>query len=286
MSSDAAVTYGVALLHTIGHLQFATIDHLHAICMPEETISRARLSLAALRAGGYVTATPWRLPRVCQERGSVWTLTPGGRTWLYGYGITVETLPTPELDVPSTPLERDEWRIRMAVRSLIVRLVVQARRVPTVADIRVQVYADWPTPYAPPRMEGDAQLDVVWTSPIVQPPDWLPWTASSTVHSGAARAFIYVDRPLPPDRVLHFALERASQADATAVVIWQTAERLAQAVDALAALPAHDVSIRMTTYDLIASDVFGASWRDARGRPCSLRPQIEELRSYHVPATA
>ena len=154
MPLGSAVAFELAVLHTLAQLWYATTDQLHTTCFPDEASSRARLSLATLRAAGCLDLTPWRLPHVCQERGSVWTLTRAGGAVLAAYGGTLVAGPLEALDVPSTALERDEWRVRMAVRSLIVRLIVQARRSPLLADLRVQVRTAWPTPYAPPQPGG------------------------------------------------------------------------------------------------------------------------------------
>lgn len=286
MPSVSAVACELTLLHTVAHVGFATTDQLHTTCFLDEASSTVRLHLAAQRSAGCLALTPWRLPRVCQERGSVWTLTPTGRTTLYTYGVSVEAPATSTLAVPSTALERDEWRVRMAVRSLIVRLIVQARRSPTLADLRVQVRTDWPTPYAPPRLHGDAQLDLVWTPATVHPRDWLPWTTGAPLHGAATRYLVYIDRPLAVDALLHRALPCARHADATVVILWQTAERLAQALHYLPVIGTLDCPIRMTTHDLLDRDLVDANWRDAHGRPCSLRPRTEELRAYHAPVSA
>jgi len=197
--SDSDGAAELAVLHTLGHLCFATTEHLHALCFLGAASSTVRLRLAALRARGCIELTPWRLPRVCLERGSLWTLTATGCAYLAAYGVEVDCLGERDLGVPSTALERDEWRVRMVARSLVVRLIVRARLRPTFADGRIRLRSCWPTPYAPPPIDGDAELAIRWTPAAKHNASWLPWQSVTPLDGPVTRYVVHVDRPLVAD---------------------------------------------------------------------------------------
>src|SRR3712207_6058476 len=125
----------VATLSTLAHLHCGTVQHLHALCFPHHARATVRVSLHYLAAAGFVAQSTWQTKRVSrmrgpetrEEGGQVWTLTPKGHALLQQYVPDVPPLAWIDLARPSTALEHEEWRVRLDVRTLLIRLVLEAR---------------------------------------------------------------------------------------------------------------------------------------------------------------
>ena len=275
----------VAVLSTLAHLHYGTIQQLHALCFPKYALATTRVSLHYLAAAGFVAHSTWRSrrgsyipgPEMAGERGQVWTLTAKGWHLLQQYAVTVPPLTPVDLARPSTALEHEEWRVRLDVRFLLVRLVLEARERALLNDVEI-ILPDgtgWPeawqyAPCPPP----DALLSVRWSPVVCQPPDWLPWIGPVTVLTNQIRYPIYLERSLSRRSITEVVCAW-SQASTThpfiPIVILRTEDRLVSTYQHAEALP-QSPPLRMTTWNALETGVLHGQWRDEHGRICGLHP--------------
>src|SRR3954453_2462005 len=117
-----------AILSTLAHFQCATVHQLHPLCFPSHTLATARITLYYLAEAHFIARSNWRLKRESHERGQVWTLTAKGHALLQRYVQHTPPLTHIDLARPSSAIEHEEWRVRIQIRTLLVRLLLEARR--------------------------------------------------------------------------------------------------------------------------------------------------------------
>src|SRR5919202_1595043 len=184
------LTRDLAVLTTLAHLGCATFSHLQVLCFPARGAETARLGLANLRAAGYLTHSTWFLQQATGVRGQVWTLTPKGLTVLQRYAPLPTAHPPLALACPRTPVEYDAWQAGLRVRSLVIALILEARRTAFLTSLRVTLPSPWLTTLDAAG-EPDALLQIDWQAPRVQPAAWLPWLACWTTTPPTATALQY-----------------------------------------------------------------------------------------------
>jgi len=127
----------------------------------------------------------------------VWLLGAKGHDLLQRYIPHVPPQARLDLARPSTALEHEEWRVRLHLRTLLLRLVLEARRAPLLQALEIQLprTRSWPTAWGQaPQSEPDALVSVVWSPATSQRDDWLPWLPSRPVPTGAIHYPIYLER--------------------------------------------------------------------------------------------
>ncbi len=259
----------LAVLTTLAHLGCADFHHLHALCFPTCVAATARVALANLVAAGCLTHSRWMLKRANRGGGQVWTMTPKGRERLHRYVPLPDTVPEIDLGRPSTALEYDAWQARMDACSLIVALILEARRTGFLAGLCVTLACTWPNVFDGRPAEPDGRLAIAWHEPAVKPRDWLPWPAHTTVEPGVPYT-IYLDRvtAVLPLQWLETA-PTATEETAVPVLVLHTEERCRTALRELQAV-GYQNPIRLTTWEAVATGVGAGRWRDGQGRPCAL----------------
>ncbi|MDQ5853495.1 MAG: replication-relaxation family protein [Chloroflexota bacterium] len=277
---DDGLQRDVAILSTLAHLHCATAQQLHALCFPYHTIATTRTTLYYLAEAHFLAHTPWRLKRESSERGQVWTLAAKGHDLLQRYVSNVPPLARIDLARPSTALEHEEWRIRLQVRTLLVRLLLVARQLPLLHAVAVELpwSASWPTAWGDvPLPDQDACLSVTWHPAERKAADWLPWLELPPTQATTMLHPIYLERA-------HARTNLASMLQAWSqnwpdrpllpVVILQDEGRYAPTLQQLHTLP-QAPSVRLCTLAALEGGLPQAQLRDEHGAACGLRPVSE-----------
>lgn len=263
------------VLATLAHLGCATLSQLHALCFPQAFASTVRLALMALVEAGLITHSHWRLAQ--GERCQVWTITTKGLAQVRRDLPHLANVHAPDLNRPSTPREKDEWSVRIEVRSWIVRFVMEARQQPVCASATLSTSLLYPVPLAPDGPpQPDALIGLTWESATTQAPDWLPWIGSTTTEAPRTRYPVYVERIGHP-KALERWIRHCTQAgkDSTPLLILTSPDRY-QDVANLFPQAHHDSPIRLCSRVEIGRGFLRAPWRDIHGQRCSLRPNTVE----------
>ena len=274
---DDGLQRDVAILSTLAYLHCATAQQLHALCFPYHTIATTRTTLYYLAEAHFIARTPWRLKRESDERGQVWALAAKGHDLLQRYIPHLPPLARIDLARPSTALEHEEWRVRLQVRTLLVRLLLAARQTPLLLAIEVQLpwNASWPTARGDVPLPGpDACVAITWHPAERKAADWLPWLEPSPTQATTILHPIYVERT-------HARTNLASMLPAWSqnwpdqhllpVVILQDEGRYAPTLQQLHTLP-QAPAVRLGTLAALEGGLPQAQWRDEHGVACGLRP--------------
>lgn len=263
------------VLATLAHLGCATLSQLHALCFPQAFASTVRLALIGLAEAGLITHSHWRLTQ--GERCQVWTITTKGLAQVRRDLPHLAHVHAPDLNRPSTTREKDEWRVRIEVRSWIVRLILEARQQLVCASAALSTSMLYPVPLSPDGPpQPDASIALAWESATVQAPDWLPWASAPTNEATRARYRVYVERIGHPTALERWVGHCATAAqDSTPLLILATPERYHDVANVFP--QEHQTSpIRLCSRTEIGSDLLRAPWRDIDGQRCSLRPNTVE----------
>ena len=285
---DDTLTLDVAILSTLAHLHCATIAQLHALCFPAQSLATARLTLHYLADAHFVARSTWRLQPGsrargqggCCERGQVWTLAARGSDLLQRYATHVPPLARIDLARPSTALEHEEWRVRLDARTLVTRLLLEARTTAVFHHVAVQFpwTMRWPTAWGhAPQPDPDLIVSVVWQPAAQHPADWLPWPAVEQVPGAAIHYPIYLERTQARTNIADLLAAwtaRWPTPDHIPVVVFQDEDRYARVCQHLATLPVAP-QLRLATWAGLAAGMTRAPWRDERGRPCEFQPLPE-----------
>ncbi len=268
----------LAVMQTLAHVGWLTTDQVHALCFPHTMRATVCRTLRQFAAAGWVQSARWRV--AAQPCGHVWALTRSGYQLMSRYGVLPEPWGVYDLARPSTTIEKAEWRAHLAVRTLIVQLVVEARQTAALAAVAPSL-ALQPTPSlslwsAEPC--ADAILTIAWSPAAVQPSRWLPWTGSAPVPGATTTYVVCMDRE---GRRLDAAwLQMVLHLDPTAIpiIILNSAERHVQAQQVV---QQHGLvpPLRLAAYGALTSGMTGQQWVDGYGSPCSLRLHAHEVPS-------
>src|SRR3954451_21104021 len=164
---EARLKRDLKVLTTLALLGCATFPQLYALCFPHCVVTTARVALINLVESGYLTHSRWYLKQATRERGRVWTITPRGTTILQRYIALPVALPEIDLGCPSTSVEYDLGRTRIQARTLIVALILEARRSSFLTGLNVQLTDGLPAFLWEPS-SPDTLLTIWWRDPTTQ----------------------------------------------------------------------------------------------------------------------
>lgn len=276
---DRARNLDNTILNTLAHLGCASFEQLHALCFPNAVLATARLKLNALVEAGVIMHSPWRLPSRSRHSGHVWTITQYGMEAMEPLS-DAPILSIPDMGRPSTAREYEEWRVRLQVRTFVVRLILEARQDRLCADFDASFSLAHPTPLGPLYpAQPDAILSVQWDPSAVQATDWLPWR--SQIMSGAAvvRYPAYIERQgnvASLEQLVERSIEQSTPG--VPLVILTSADRQRIVLDLLRHR-GYTQPMRLAHWGALQNEVDGTAWRDALGGIRRLRPGEEEARA-------
>ncbi len=186
----------VAVLQTLAYVGWLTTEQMHALCFPSSVVATVRTVLRALEDAHWIYHVRWRIKAATKSH--IWAITPVGFQVATHYGTTGASYYSADLGRPSTALEHTEWHIRLAVRTLVTRLVLEGRRAALLAQFSV-LFPDFrsasflgDTAGLPP----DLVLAIVWSPNKTHAVTWLPWTANANygAHTPATHYALFFDR--------------------------------------------------------------------------------------------
>ena len=278
---DDTLKRDVAILSTLAQFHCATVPQLHALCFPYHALATARTTLFYLAEAHFIARSTWRVRGLSQERGQVWILTAKGHDLLQRYMPHLPPLARIDLGRPSTALEHEEWRVRIWLRTLLARLLLEARHVPFLHCLEVQFpgSANWPTSWGQlAQPEPDALISVVWHPAERQATDWLPWLACQSLPDIAIRYPIFVERAYALMNVAELLPVRIAMSSLSLVipiVILQDEARYTSASEHVSMLaPAH--LVRITTRAALERGTTHNQWQGMHDLPSGLlvRPDV------------
>lgn len=292
MNLEDSLKRDIAVLSTLAHVHYGTIQQLHALCFPNYALATTRMSLHYLEAAGLVTHSTWRLrrgryiagPEIGCERGQVWILTARGWYLLQQYTTNVPPFMSVDLARPSTAIEHEEWRVRLDVRFLLMRLVLEARDRALLNDVEIILPggAGWPEGWQYASCpQPDALISVLWSPTVCQPYDWLPWIAPRTGLTNQIHYPIYLERNLSKRSITEVVCawsQISTEHPFIPTVILNTEERLVSTYQRAVALP-NPPFLRLTTWNALEAGVVRNEWRDEHGRVCGLHHPLPVLES-------
>ena len=270
----------IAILSTLAHLHCATVSHLHALCFPFHTLATARLTLRYLAEANFIARSMWRLKRETDERGQVWVLTAKGIDLLQRYVPHVPPLARISLARPSTAVEHEEWRIRLQVRTLLVRLVLEARqtRLLHAAEVQFPWSASWPTAWGTaPLPVADACIIVTWQPAERKASDWLPWIDPTPAQGHTVHHPIYLERTQAHVNLLDllpaWSQHHLDEQPIPLVIVRddRRCQPLVQQLQAVADAPV----VRLTNWAGLDGGLVHARWWDEHGATRGLMPPHE-----------
>lgn len=276
---DRARKLDNTILNTLAQLGCASFEQLHALCFPSAVLATARLKLNALVEAGVIMNSPWRLPSRSRHSGHVWTITQRGLEVMQP-SSDAPPLSIPDMGRPSTAREYEEWRVRLQVRTFVVRLILEARQDRVCADFDVSFSLAHPTPLGPLYpAQPDAVLSVQWDPSVVQPTDWLPW--HSRLRDGAAvvRYPIYLERQgnvASLEQLIERSVEQSNAG--VALLLLTSADRQRIALDLLRHR-GYSAPMRLAHWGALQNEINSTAWRDAVGGMRRLRLGDEEARA-------
>ena len=268
----------VAILSTLAHLHCATVSQLHALCFPFHTLATARLTLHYLAEANFIARSTWRLKQETYERGQVWILTAKGIDLLQRYALHVPPLARIDLGRPSTAVEHEEWRIRLQVRTLLIRLLLEARQTPLLhaLEIRLPWSASWPTAWGQvPLPDPDACVSVTWSPAERKGADWLPWLDPGQAHDHTIHHPIYLERAYARANLLNLVPappRRGPDEQVVPLLILRDDARCLPIVQQLQTLP-NAPAVRLASRAALDRGLTHAPWLDEHGAACSLQPR-------------
>ncbi len=275
----------VAILSTLAHLHCGTVQHLHALCFPHRALATVRTSLHYLAAAGFVAQSTWQTRRVSRERGQdisrergqIWMLTPKGHDLLQQHILDAPPLAWIDLARPSTAIEHEEWHVQLDVRTLLVRLLLEARCTALLNYVELYLPGGigWPWPWRCAACpQPDALISILWHPAICQSVDWLPWVAPAENAVGATHYPIYLERihsQFSVTEIVRALAQTPTEPLHIPVVILQSEDHYASTYHQLAALP-HLSPIRLATWTALEGGIAQEWWRNEEGITCGLHP--------------
>jgi len=272
----------VAILSTLDHLHCATVSQLHAICFPYNTLATARLSLHSLTQARFIAHTPWQVQCGSREGGQIWSLTAKGNDVLQRYVPHVPPLARLDLACPSSAIEHEEWRVRLQVRTLLVRLALEVRQTAVLQSIAVHLpwNMSWPSAWGHlPLPDPDACITVTWQPAERKPGDWLPWLEPTTTGGSIVYHPIFLERSYARVNLLDLLTiwaERWPDGPCVPLVILQEDDHCTPVVQQFQSVP-QVPAVRLASWAALTSGVTHARLLDERGEPCCLRPHQGEV---------
>ncbi len=272
---DDTLKRDVAILSTLAQFHCATVPQLHALCFPHHALATARTTLFYLAEAHFIARSTWRVRGLSKERGQVWILTAKGHDLLQRYTPPLPPLARLDLCRPSTALEHDEWRVRIWIRTLLVRFLLEARRTPFLHGLEVQLpgNSSWPTSWAQlSQPEPDAFISVVWQPAVRQATDWLPWLASGPLVDTVIHYPIFVERTHAQTNVAELVpvwTANSSPSLHIPIVILQDEARYA-AISAQVSRLSPASTIRIATWTALEAGITQDDRRDEHNLGCGL----------------
>ncbi len=274
---DTRLTRDVAVLSTLAHVAWLTTDQLHALCFPETKLATVRTALRYYEEAGWLRRARWGISGCPKHH--VWTITTKGNTIVARYTPIHVQPQFVDLSRPSTALEQDEHRVQMVVRTFLVRLILEARARPCLAQLSVTLKGGTPAhsgvPFA--AIAPDAMLSVVWEPARRQAAIWLPWRDGAQHTDHLMHYPLYVDRAVHPDQhAVMFAERDAPSATHPCIplLICDHDDRLRAVQHTLQARMPQQ-AVRMSTWTRLERGITEHTWQDAAGHACTLRPEAD-----------
>jgi hypothetical protein len=196
LSPEATLQRDLTILRTLVYLGWSTTEHMHALCFPCVGIATARMALRTLEDAGWIWHARWRIKT--SSGSHIWTITTKGLQLLTCYGFRTTRSMQCSLGRPSTAFEHVEWRVGLAARTLITRLVLEARRTELLAHYNAVLSTPWrgsPVDDGAP-LPPDVVLSIAWAPRIRHPSTWLPWITDvdHDVHTNMVQYALSFDR--------------------------------------------------------------------------------------------
>lgn len=278
---DDVLKRDITVLATLAQLYCATVHQLHALCFPNHTVATVRLTLYYLAEAHFIARSRWKLKRQSQECGQIWILTAKGYDLLRRYVPLIPPLVRVELGRPNTALEHEEWRVRILVRTLVVRLLLEARRTPLLYGLGVQLpgTASWPSAWSQvPQSEPDAVVSIVWEPAKRHTPDWLPWIDGEPLPAGTVQYPIYVERTHARADIANLSsiwAELSPYTPQIPLMILANEERCEEICQQLATLKRMP-TIRMASAPSLQHGPVQSVWCNGHGVVCHLQALAED----------
>lgn len=193
--STTLVTREITVLRTLALVGWLTTEQLHVLCFPGDAMATVRLTLRYLEGAGWLRHARWRIKAT--SGSNVWCLGHKGPLILNRYG---DGTPPRVVDLarPSTAIEHEEWFVRLQVRLLLVRLILEARQTVLLNDVNVTLSDVEPSThgFASDAILPDVMFTAFWTPQVMHAFDWLPWLHVNNVRCDTepTRYALYFDR--------------------------------------------------------------------------------------------
>ncbi|GAC1519886.1 MAG: hypothetical protein NVS2B7_40590 [Herpetosiphon sp.] len=192
---ESALHGDLAVLHSLAQAGWMNTQQLQALCFPGYSVMAVRTRLHYLEEATWIGHVRWRLGP--SAGGQTWSITRRGRLVVERYLPVDIQWQACESGRPTTALERAEWRIGLAIRDLVVRLILAARRSALVCTLSVQIPPRvCPAELDNPCPQPDFELIIEWQPPVLKPNTWLPWLETARMATSAVCYAVYIDRAM------------------------------------------------------------------------------------------
>ncbi len=269
---DTAVRCDLSVLATLAHINWLNTQQLQALCFPGYSLGTVRTRLRHLQKARWIEAVRWRVGE--PQGGQFWTISRQGTVIARRYFMLPATVSEVEVVRPSTALEQQEWCAQAMLRTLIVRLILEARERALLSHLALDLRCE----YIRPAMHNvstkpDTEINIVWEPATMKGADWLPWLMSSQPPDHATRYAIYIDRPAAATPFLWIAEERPLEVAERSIAIFvlHSDERHAAFQQRLQGLPVSR-PIRTSSLSTLTTGISSRVWLNEHGGLCSLQP--------------
>lgn len=256
----------LSVLSSLSQFGWLTTQQLHALCFQGMAVSTARTTLHYFEEANWVYHVRWRIGG--PECGHIWAIQLRGIRTLEQYLPTARQIVS-DLSRPTSALEKEEWRVQLAVRNFMTRLVLEARQRPLVAAASFAVPGNsWQHALVAPLIQPDLTLSLAWEQAVVQSSTWLPWIDTVDADAEAARVLpahfaLYCDRTASASHLSWLMRTVATESigkPAMPVVVLRNEDRRAAAQDALYQIASPPVC-RIVTWAELEQGLSARLWR-------------------------
>ena len=260
---DAALKCDLAVLNTLTHVGWLNMQLWQALCFPGLTIATVRTRLRYLEEAHWIEHIRWRVGP--NNGGQIWSITWQGFQMVERYLPVLALRVAPDLTRPTTALEQEEWRVRLAIRTFVVRLILAARQRPLLSSFTLTLpQIGWPSALGGPALRPDGELSIAWQPAVVKPDNWLPWPSMTTDVVAAVRYPIYIDRAVELSHLswlVEACAAEPSEQRCIPVVVLQREDHYRQAKQELEALSLQR-SVRLATWVALDASIIQGGWRE------------------------
>jgi hypothetical protein len=205
------------VLSSLAYFGWLDSQQLQALCFPDSTMSTVRTTLHYFEEAGWVHHVRWCIGP--PDGGHIWATRSKG-IQMIERSVSIVPHPVSDLARPTTAIEREEWRVQLAIRTLVTRLVLRARQQPLLASLALTLPpTTWQAALADPGLEPDAVLSIGPDGRRRQQSTWLPWVPSAPLAASSVAFAIYGDRSTPDEHLPSLVRSLACAQHATPYVI-------------------------------------------------------------------